>query len=79
MKLLIPCRRLEKNIGYQNCGSRCKRFNGIPYHYPEMPDMLSRRVQKSWPFAHIRLDFFDLPLTKDCANLRKKAAYSLVQ
>uniref|UniRef100_A0A7I4YFQ0 Integrase catalytic domain-containing protein n=1 Tax=Haemonchus contortus TaxID=6289 RepID=A0A7I4YFQ0_HAECO len=40
---------------------KCRRFNALPYHYPEMTDLPSRRVQRYRPFQHIGLDFFDLP------------------
>ncbi|EPB72938.1 Pao retrotransposon peptidase [Ancylostoma ceylanicum] len=39
----------------------CRRFNGLPYRYPDSVNLPPRRVQRSRPFQHIGLDFFDLP------------------
>uniref|UniRef100_A0A7I4XZ14 DUF1758 domain-containing protein n=1 Tax=Haemonchus contortus TaxID=6289 RepID=A0A7I4XZ14_HAECO len=39
----------------------CRKFNALPYRYPDTPDLPSRRVVRSHPFQHTGLDFFDLP------------------
>ncbi|XGW10144.1 hypothetical protein V3C99_011987 [Haemonchus contortus] len=40
---------------------KCRRFNALPYPYPDSTDLPQRRVFRSRPFQHIGLDFFDLP------------------
>ncbi|XGW22020.1 hypothetical protein V3C99_004742, partial [Haemonchus contortus] len=40
---------------------QCRRFNALPYRYPETPDLPQRRVIRCRPFQHTGLDFFDLP------------------
>lgn len=60
----IPKLRQQSKTLIQKC-IKCKRFNGLPYRYPELTDLPERRVQRSQPFEHIGLDFFDLPLVND--------------
>ncbi|VDK40164.1 unnamed protein product [Cylicostephanus goldi] len=60
----IPKLRQQVRSFISGC-VRCKRFNGLPYKYPEMSDLPSRRVQQTRPFEHIGIDFFDLPQVMD--------------
>ncbi|EPB67263.1 integrase core domain protein [Ancylostoma ceylanicum] len=66
----IPKLRQQARTVVRRC-VRCKRFNGLPYIYPEMSDMPTQRVQKTRPFANIGLDFFDLPQIKEGDVFRK--------
>lgn len=56
----IPKLRQQVRKFVTNC-VKCRRFNGLPYHYPSTSDLPQRRVLRSRPFQHIGLDFFDLP------------------
>ncbi|VDP53444.1 unnamed protein product [Heligmosomoides polygyrus] len=56
----IPKLRQQVRKFVTNC-VKCRRFNGIPYHYPSTSDLPQRRVLRSRPFQHICLGFFDLP------------------
>ncbi|WKY06610.1 hypothetical protein Q1695_006637 [Nippostrongylus brasiliensis] len=40
----------------------CQRMNNLPYRYPELPDLPSRRVVRSRPFQHVGIDYFG-PIT----------------
>ncbi|KAK6741523.1 hypothetical protein RB195_009404 [Necator americanus] len=36
----------------------CQKMNNLPYRYPEMADLPSRRVTRTLPFENIGLDYF---------------------
>ncbi|KIH51421.1 integrase core domain protein, partial [Ancylostoma duodenale] len=57
----IPKLRSQVTSVIRRCVA-CQKFNNLPYKYPEQPDLPSRRVQRSRPFAHVGLDYFG-PLT----------------
>ncbi|VDK40503.1 unnamed protein product, partial [Cylicostephanus goldi] len=40
---------------------QCKKFNGLPYPYPDSGSLPEFRTRQSRTFQHIGLDFFDLP------------------
>uniref|UniRef100_A0A7I4YB05 Integrase catalytic domain-containing protein n=1 Tax=Haemonchus contortus TaxID=6289 RepID=A0A7I4YB05_HAECO len=48
-------RQVQKVI--QRCVP-CQRMNNLPYRYPTLPDLASRRVTKSRPFQHVGIDYF---------------------
>ncbi|XGW33996.1 hypothetical protein V3C99_018051 [Haemonchus contortus] len=50
-KLIAPC-------------IKCRRFNALPYRYPDSADLPKQRVWKARPFQHTGLDFFVLPLAQ---------------
>ncbi|VDL83821.1 unnamed protein product [Nippostrongylus brasiliensis] len=56
----IPKVRQQTRKLVQQC-VKCRRFNALPYAYPEATDLPERRVYRCRPFEHIGLDFFDLP------------------
>lgn len=56
----IPKLRQQVRKVINSC-VKCRRFNALPYRYPDMTDLPHKRVVRSRPFQHIGLDFFDLP------------------
>ncbi|KHJ89034.1 integrase core domain protein [Oesophagostomum dentatum] len=56
---------------YINSCVLCRRFNALPYRYPDTTDLPECRVMRSRPFQHIGLDLFDLPTTQDGSEITK--------
>uniref|UniRef100_A0A7I5ED04 CCHC-type domain-containing protein n=1 Tax=Haemonchus contortus TaxID=6289 RepID=A0A7I5ED04_HAECO len=50
---------------------KCRRFNALPYRYPEMTDLPHQRVVKCRPFQNTGLDFFDLPSCREDGKVIK--------
>uniref|UniRef100_A0A7I4XT07 Integrase catalytic domain-containing protein n=1 Tax=Haemonchus contortus TaxID=6289 RepID=A0A7I4XT07_HAECO len=66
----IPKLRQQVRKLVQQC-VKCRRFNALPYQYPESTDLPDRRVLRSRPFEHIGLDFFDLPFPSTTEHAKK--------
>ncbi|VDP31991.1 unnamed protein product [Heligmosomoides polygyrus] len=64
----IPKLRQQVRSFISQC-VKCRRFNALPYHYPDTTDLPSKRVTRCYPFQHIGLDFFDFP---PCACLNSR-------
>ncbi|EPB67378.1 hypothetical protein ANCCEY_13527 [Ancylostoma ceylanicum] len=56
----IPKLRQQVRKAINSC-VEWRRFNALPYRYPDTTDLPHHRVAKSRPFQRIGLDFFDLP------------------
>ncbi|VDL74520.1 unnamed protein product [Nippostrongylus brasiliensis] len=54
----------------------CQRVNNLPYRYPELPDLPSRRVVRSGPFQHVGIDYFG-PITVK-SNEESDKAYGVI-
>ncbi|PAV78070.1 hypothetical protein WR25_09266 [Diploscapter pachys] len=50
---------------------RCRRFNSLPYRYPNMTDLPERRVKISRPFEHTGLDFFGPLMIREDGEKKK--------
>ncbi|KIH55682.1 hypothetical protein ANCDUO_14155 [Ancylostoma duodenale] len=57
----IPQLREQVKKCIRSC-VQCQKMNNLPYRYPAMTDLASRRVTKSRPFQNIGLDYFG-PIT----------------
>nr|CDJ88349.1 Integrase domain containing protein [Haemonchus contortus] len=47
-------------------------MNNLPYRYPALPDLPSRRVTKSRPFQHVGIDYFG-PIAIESGKDKSKA------
>ncbi|XGW33956.1 hypothetical protein V3C99_018025 [Haemonchus contortus] len=55
----------------------CKKINGLPYRYPDMPSLPPERVRRSRPFQNIGLDYFGPLRYKDTTTTSSKVWISL--
>uniref|UniRef100_A0A7I4YZ85 Integrase_H2C2 domain-containing protein n=1 Tax=Haemonchus contortus TaxID=6289 RepID=A0A7I4YZ85_HAECO len=71
----IPKLRQQVRKHVSHC-IKCRRFNALPYQYPDSTDLPERRVLKSNPFQHTGLNFFDLPQCEE--NERRIKLYGCI-
>ncbi|KAK6765256.1 hypothetical protein RB195_025260 [Necator americanus] len=57
----IPKLRAEATSTIRRC-TECQKMSNLPYKYPQQGHLPARRVTKSRPFEHVRLDYFG-PIT----------------
>ncbi|XGW04223.1 hypothetical protein V3C99_015406 [Haemonchus contortus] len=55
----------------------CKKINGLPYRYPDMPSLPPERVRRSRPFQNIGLDYLGPLRYKDTTTTSSKVWISL--
>uniref|UniRef100_A0A7I4YY06 Integrase catalytic domain-containing protein n=1 Tax=Haemonchus contortus TaxID=6289 RepID=A0A7I4YY06_HAECO len=55
----------------------CKKINGLPYRYPDMPSLPPERVRRSRSFQNIGLDYFGPLRYKDTTTTSSKVWISL--
>uniref|UniRef100_A0A7I4XR97 Integrase_H2C2 domain-containing protein n=1 Tax=Haemonchus contortus TaxID=6289 RepID=A0A7I4XR97_HAECO len=55
----------------------CKKINGLPYRYPDMPSLPPERVRRSRPFQNIGLDYLGPLRYKDTTTTSSKKWISL--
>uniref|UniRef100_A0A7I4YA28 Integrase catalytic domain-containing protein n=2 Tax=Haemonchus contortus TaxID=6289 RepID=A0A7I4YA28_HAECO len=55
----------------------CKKINGLPYRYPDMPSLPPEKVQRPRPFQNIALDYFGPLRYKDITTTSSKVWISL--
>lgn len=56
----------------------CQRMNNLPYRYPALPDLPSRRVTKSRPFQHVGIDYIGLIADRFKTSEEKSKAHGII-
>ncbi|KAK6761731.1 hypothetical protein RB195_022712 [Necator americanus] len=55
----------------------CQKMNNLPFRYPEMSDLPTRRVTRTRPFQHVGIDYFG-PITTKQAREERDKAYGII-